>query len=78
MKRKSIYEEYLRIQLEALMVSVVFITATIGCVAASYKKYRENIHISYLHNQGVTLQIILDNGKAISQNPTGVKDERID
>lgn len=60
MSKRSIYESYLRIQLEAIVLTIIAITLSIGCLLWSYQIYREKTRVTYLHNQGVTLQILED------------------
>ncbi len=60
MRSRSIYESYLKTQLEAIVISLLAILMTIGCVLWAYRGYWESTRITYLHNQGVTLQIIDD------------------
>lgn len=67
MGRKSIYESYMRIQLEAIVISVLSLTLTIGCVLWCYKEFNEKTSVTYIHNHGVTLQVFDDtkNQKAL-------------
>lgn len=67
MGRKSIYENYMRIQLEAIMISVLSLTMTIGCIVLCYKNFKEKTSVTYIHNHGVTLQVFDDtkNQKAL-------------
>ena len=66
MRRKSIYESYLRIQLEALTLCVLVMTLTLCCLLWSYRHYRQATRQTYVHHRGVTLQVFEDNSK---QNP---------
>ncbi|GHB86039.1 hypothetical protein GCM10007390_46850 [Persicitalea jodogahamensis] len=60
MGRKSIYESFMRIQLEAIVISVLSLAMTIGCVVWCYKKFNERTSVTYIHNHGVTLQVFDD------------------
>lgn len=60
MGRKSIYESYMRIQLEAIVITVLSLTLTVGCVLWCYKKFNERTSVAYIHNRGVTLQVFDD------------------
>ena len=57
MKKNSLYESYLRIQLEAIIAVILAITLTIGCLAWCYKYYSQNTAVYYVHNRGVTIQV---------------------
>ncbi len=67
MGRKSIYESFMRIQLEAIVITVLSLIMTIGCMVCCYKKFNERTSVTYIHNLGVTLQVFDDtkNQKAI-------------
>ncbi|HEV7347385.1 hypothetical protein [Telluribacter sp.] len=65
MGKKSIYESYVRIQLEAIMIMVLTLTLTLCCLLWSIHKYREATRLTYIHNQGVTLQIFEVTGNEI-------------
>jgi hypothetical protein len=69
MRRTSLYENYLRSQREALIISMLMISATIGCVVVAYRNYQESTRISYLHHQGVTLQILRDHSEIFETQP---------
>jgi hypothetical protein len=60
MGRKSIYESFMRIQLEAIVITVLSLTVTIGCVVWCYKKFTERTSVTYIHSHGVTLQVFDD------------------
>lgn len=63
MGRKSIYESFMRIQLEAIVISVLSLAMTVGCVVWCYKKFNERTSVTYIHNHGVTLQVFDDTEK---------------
>ncbi|GLU56509.1 hypothetical protein Dfri01_59700 [Dyadobacter frigoris] len=60
MKKKSLYDSYLRVQLEAIIITVLAITLTIGCLAWCQKFYAEKTSVFYVHNRGVTIQVFDD------------------
>ena len=60
MGRRSIYESFMRIQLEAIVIIVFSLTMTTGWVVWCYNKFHERTSITYIHNHGVTLQVFDD------------------
>lgn len=66
MRNRSIYESYLKTQMEAIILTILSITMAIGCLLWSYQLYREKTRITYLHNQGVTLQILEETKKELN------------
>ena len=57
MKKNSLYQSYLRVQLEAIILIILAITLTVGCLAWCNKFYAENTSVYYVHNRGVTIQV---------------------
>ena len=62
MKRNSIYESYQQVQLEAIIISILALTLTLGCIIWCYKFYNKNTSVFYVHNRGVTIQVF-DNSR---------------
>jgi hypothetical protein len=57
MKKPSLYQSYLRVQLEAIIITILAFTLTIGCLAWCYKYYADETAVFYVHNRGVTIQV---------------------
>lgn len=64
--KNSLLEGYKRIQLEAIVVVCISLAFTVGVMLWSWKVYKERTRETYIHANGVTLQIL--DSKKINKN----------